>query len=152
MNFYFFTTLIINLLYNFIRYYYILLFQSIARCRSVGAEDSCVCNLRAMILCKKCGAFCHDDCIGSAELCLTCFIRWHRRIADTLATTNDHSKNNKLCYSALNFGKLSKNFTLMVSSVKCYLLIAIWDLQPICLLKFPDQMPSNVQPVHLFII
>ncbi|XP_004929361.2 polycomb protein Asx [Bombyx mori] len=48
---------------------------SIARCRSVGAEDSCVCNLRAMILCKKCGAFCHDDCIGSAELCLTCFIR-----------------------------------------------------------------------------
>lgn len=29
-----------------------------------------------MILCKKCGAFCHDDCIGSAELCLTCLIRW----------------------------------------------------------------------------
>ncbi|XP_049868628.1 polycomb protein Asx [Pectinophora gossypiella] len=48
---------------------------SVARCRSVGAEDSCVCNLRAMILCKKCGAFCHDDCIGSAELCLTCLIR-----------------------------------------------------------------------------
>ncbi|XP_041976297.1 putative Polycomb group protein ASXL3 [Aricia agestis] len=45
------------------------------RCRSVGAEDSCVCNLRAMIPCKKCGAFCHDDCIGSAELCLTCIIR-----------------------------------------------------------------------------
>ncbi|KAJ2944597.1 hypothetical protein O0L34_g3950 [Tuta absoluta] len=48
---------------------------SVARCRSVGAEESCVCNLRAMILCKKCGAFCHDDCIGSAELCLTCLIR-----------------------------------------------------------------------------
>ncbi|XP_063838919.1 putative Polycomb group protein ASXL3 [Ostrinia nubilalis] len=48
---------------------------SVARCRSVGAEDACVCNLRAMILCKKCGAFCHDDCIGSAELCLTCLIR-----------------------------------------------------------------------------
>ncbi|KOB65174.1 Additional sex combs [Operophtera brumata] len=24
---------------------------------------------------NKCGAFCHDDCIGSAELCLTCLIR-----------------------------------------------------------------------------
>ncbi|XP_075992049.1 transcriptional regulator additional sex combs [Anticarsia gemmatalis] len=48
---------------------------SVARCRSVGADDPCVCNLRAMILCKKCGAFCHDDCIGSAELCLTCLIR-----------------------------------------------------------------------------
>ncbi|XP_045514621.1 polycomb protein Asx [Pieris brassicae] len=48
---------------------------NVTRCRSVGAEDSCVCNLRAMILCKKCGAFCHDDCIGSAELCLTCLIR-----------------------------------------------------------------------------
>ncbi|XP_013181323.1 PREDICTED: polycomb protein Asx isoform X2 [Papilio xuthus] len=49
--------------------------ENVARCRSVGAEDACVCNLRAMILCKKCGAFCHDDCIGSAELCLTCLIR-----------------------------------------------------------------------------
>ncbi|XP_045511634.1 putative Polycomb group protein ASXL3 [Colias croceus] len=48
---------------------------NVTRCRSVGADDSCVCNLRAMILCKKCGAFCHDDCIGSAELCLTCLIR-----------------------------------------------------------------------------
>ncbi|CAK1549715.1 unnamed protein product [Leptosia nina] len=48
---------------------------NVTRCRSVGAEESCVCNLRAMILCKKCGAFCHDDCIGSAELCLTCLIR-----------------------------------------------------------------------------
>ncbi|CAH2265264.1 jg19791 [Pararge aegeria aegeria] len=49
--------------------------ENVTRCRSVGADDACVCNLRAMILCKKCGAFCHDDCIGSAELCLTCLIR-----------------------------------------------------------------------------
>ncbi|KAJ0181681.1 hypothetical protein K1T71_002403 [Dendrolimus kikuchii] len=48
---------------------------SVSRCRSVGAEEACVCNLRAMVLCKKCGAFCHDDCIGTAELCLTCLIR-----------------------------------------------------------------------------
>ncbi|XP_072936291.1 uncharacterized protein Asx isoform X2 [Epargyreus clarus] len=49
--------------------------ENVTRCRSVGADDGCVCNLRAMILCKKCGAFCHDDCIGSAELCFTCLIR-----------------------------------------------------------------------------
>ena len=40
---------------------------------SSGAN--CVCDLRAMIMCRKCGAFCHDDCIGSSDLCLTCLIR-----------------------------------------------------------------------------
>lgn len=37
--------------------------------------DSCACNLKAMIVCKKCGAFCHDDCIGPSKLCVTCLIR-----------------------------------------------------------------------------
>ncbi|CAG9771782.1 unnamed protein product [Ceutorhynchus assimilis] len=37
--------------------------------------DSCACNLKAMVVCKKCGAFCHDDCIGPNKLCRTCFIR-----------------------------------------------------------------------------
>nr|CAD7434344.1 unnamed protein product [Timema monikensis] len=27
----------------------------------------CACNLNAMIMCKKCGAFCHDDCISPAR-------------------------------------------------------------------------------------
>lgn len=48
---------------------------SVSRCRSVGAEEGCVCSLRAMVLCKRCGAFCHDDCIGAADLCFTCLIR-----------------------------------------------------------------------------
>ncbi|XP_018899617.2 uncharacterized protein Asx isoform X1 [Bemisia tabaci] len=37
--------------------------------------DSCSCNLNAMVVCQKCGAFCHDDCISSSRLCLTCLIR-----------------------------------------------------------------------------
>lgn len=38
-------------------------------------DTTCVCNLKAMIMCKKCGAFCHDDCISSSRLCVTCLIR-----------------------------------------------------------------------------
>lgn len=38
-------------------------------------ETTCVCNLKAMIMCKKCGAFCHDDCISPSRLCVTCLIR-----------------------------------------------------------------------------
>lgn len=37
--------------------------------------SQCACNLKAMIMCKKCGAFCHDDCIGPSRLCVTCLIR-----------------------------------------------------------------------------
>ncbi|KAF5305689.1 hypothetical protein FQA39_LY09178 [Lamprigera yunnana] len=40
-----------------------------------GSDSSCPCNLKAMIMCKKCGAFCHDDCIGPNKLCRTCLIR-----------------------------------------------------------------------------
>ncbi|KAG8315000.1 putative Polycomb group protein asxl2 [Homalodisca vitripennis] len=35
----------------------------------------CHCSLKAMIACKKCGAFCHDDCIDPSRLCVTCLIR-----------------------------------------------------------------------------
>lgn len=38
-------------------------------------DSSCACSLKAMVVCKKCGAFCHDDCIGPNKLCRTCFIR-----------------------------------------------------------------------------
>lgn len=41
----------------------------------IQRSDSCVCNLKAMIMCKKCGAFCHDDCISPSRLCITCLIR-----------------------------------------------------------------------------
>ncbi|KAK4880162.1 hypothetical protein RN001_008308 [Aquatica leii] len=40
-----------------------------------GSDSSCPCNLKAMVMCKKCGAFCHDDCIGPNKLCRTCLIR-----------------------------------------------------------------------------
>lgn len=33
---------------------------------------SCSCRLKAMEVCKKCGAFCHDDCISAAQLCSAC--------------------------------------------------------------------------------
>lgn len=39
------------------------------------SNDTCSCSLKAMIVCKKCGAFCHDNCIGPSKLCRTCFIR-----------------------------------------------------------------------------
>jgi additional sex combs-like protein len=38
-------------------------------------QQECLCNLKAMIMCQKCGAFCHDDCIGPSRLCVTCLIR-----------------------------------------------------------------------------
>uniref|UniRef100_A0A6P7G3W3 Polycomb protein Asx n=1 Tax=Diabrotica virgifera virgifera TaxID=50390 RepID=A0A6P7G3W3_DIAVI len=41
----------------------------------VTSDSSCACSLKAMVMCKKCGAFCHDDCIGPNKLCRTCFIR-----------------------------------------------------------------------------
>ena len=34
----------------------------------------CACNLKAMVMCKKCGAYCHDDCVGPSKLCVTCLI------------------------------------------------------------------------------
>ena len=38
------------------------------------AADGCACNLKAMVACQKCGAFCHDDCIGPSKLCVTCLV------------------------------------------------------------------------------
>jgi len=35
-------------------------------------NKSCVCRLKAMKVCRMCGAFCHDDCITAAQLCSTC--------------------------------------------------------------------------------
>ncbi|TSN67103.1 Polycomb protein Asx [Bagarius yarrelli] len=42
-----------------------------------GIEDvqsKCYCRLKAMIMCKGCGAFCHDDCIGPSKLCVSCLV------------------------------------------------------------------------------
>nr|XP_056700913.1 polycomb group protein ASXL1 [Euleptes europaea] len=44
---------------------------------SGSAEEislKCSCRLKAMIMCKGCGAFCHDDCIGPSKLCVLCLV------------------------------------------------------------------------------
>lgn len=33
---------------------------------------SCPCKLEAMIVCQRCGAFCHSDCINADKLCTLC--------------------------------------------------------------------------------
>lgn len=37
-------------------------------------KSKCYCRLKAMIMCKGCGAFCHDDCIGPSKLCVSCLV------------------------------------------------------------------------------
>ncbi|XP_053701121.1 putative Polycomb group protein ASXL2 isoform X1 [Synchiropus splendidus] len=37
-------------------------------------QSKCYCQLKAMIMCKGCGAFCHDDCIGPSKLCVSCLV------------------------------------------------------------------------------
>ncbi|XP_068136016.1 putative Polycomb group protein ASXL2 [Hyperolius riggenbachi] len=38
------------------------------------SPSRCYCRLKAMIVCKGCGAFCHDDCIGPSKLCVSCLV------------------------------------------------------------------------------
>ena len=38
-------------------------------------EEGCPCNMRAMVACAGCGAFCHQDCVSPNRLCVTCVIR-----------------------------------------------------------------------------
>eukprot|EP00096_Caligus_rogercresseyi_P012615 TRINITY_DN533_c2_g1_i2.p1 TRINITY_DN533_c2_g1~~TRINITY_DN533_c2_g1_i2.p1 ORF type:complete len:209 (+),score=26.41 TRINITY_DN533_c2_g1_i2:304-930(+) len=39
------------------------------------AETKRTCNVNAMIICRQCGAFCHNDCIGPSKVCVSCLIR-----------------------------------------------------------------------------
>ena len=38
-------------------------------------QNPFACDVRAMIICKQCGAFCHNDCIGPSKVCVSCLIR-----------------------------------------------------------------------------
>ncbi|KAM9316343.1 putative Polycomb group protein ASXL2 [Gastrophryne carolinensis] len=38
------------------------------------SPSKCYCRLKAMIMCKGCGAFCHVDCIGPSKLCVSCLV------------------------------------------------------------------------------
>ncbi|KAI5279160.1 Polycomb Group Protein Asxl3-Like [Manis pentadactyla] len=42
--------------------------------RADELELKCSCRLKAMIVCRGCGAFCHDDCIGPSRLCVACLV------------------------------------------------------------------------------
>ncbi|KAK7590220.1 hypothetical protein V9T40_001833 [Parthenolecanium corni] len=35
-------------------------------------NSGCSCSRKAMVICKKCGAFCHDDCIEPYKMCVNC--------------------------------------------------------------------------------
>ena len=40
-----------------------------------GGQGQLACNVKAMVLCKQCGQFCHNDCIGPSKVCVSCLIR-----------------------------------------------------------------------------
>ena len=40
-----------------------------------GQGGQLACNVKAMIVCKQCGQFCHNDCIGPSKVCVSCLIR-----------------------------------------------------------------------------
>uniref|UniRef100_A0A8C4PYZ4 Polycomb group protein ASXL2 n=1 Tax=Eptatretus burgeri TaxID=7764 RepID=A0A8C4PYZ4_EPTBU len=39
-----------------------------------SVAEPCPCRLRALIVCRGCGAFCHHDCIGPSRLCVSCLL------------------------------------------------------------------------------
>ncbi|XP_038056708.1 putative Polycomb group protein ASXL2 isoform X2 [Patiria miniata] len=40
-----------------------------------ASPGKCSCRLGAMVVCKGCGAFCHDDCVSPTSLCMACVVR-----------------------------------------------------------------------------
>ena len=38
-------------------------------------QNSMTCNVKALVVCKQCGKFCHNDCISSSNVCVSCLIR-----------------------------------------------------------------------------
>lgn len=43
--------------------------------RPVEAGNAMACNVKALVVCKQCGKFCHNDCISSSNVCVSCLIR-----------------------------------------------------------------------------
>ena len=39
-----------------------------------STDYRCTCECKPLIACKKCGAYCHDDCIGQTKLCGNCLV------------------------------------------------------------------------------
>ncbi len=42
---------------------------------NTNGHGNMACNVKAMVICKQCGAFCHSDCIGPQSVCISCLIR-----------------------------------------------------------------------------
>ena len=42
---------------------------------SERANSTMACNVKALVVCKQCGKFCHNDCISSSNVCVSCLIR-----------------------------------------------------------------------------
>lgn len=40
-----------------------------------STSSDCVCSLKALIQCSKCGALCHSECIGPSGICVRCLVR-----------------------------------------------------------------------------
>ena len=43
--------------------------------QSEKGQNSMSCNVKAMVACKQCGKFCHNDCISPSNVCVSCLIR-----------------------------------------------------------------------------
>lgn len=39
------------------------------------SQNPMACNVKAMVACKQCGKFCHNDCISPSNVCVSCLIR-----------------------------------------------------------------------------
>ena len=52
------------------------LFDSLSASLMTGrtTDYKCTCECKPLIACKKCGAYCHDDCIGQTKLCGNCLV------------------------------------------------------------------------------
>ena len=52
------------------------LFEALSASLITGrsTEYKCTCECKPLIACKKCGAYCHDDCIGQTKLCGNCLV------------------------------------------------------------------------------
>nr|XP_033792354.1 putative Polycomb group protein ASXL2 isoform X2 [Geotrypetes seraphini]XP_033792355.1 putative Polycomb group protein ASXL2 isoform X2 [Geotrypetes seraphini]XP_033792356.1 putative Polycomb group protein ASXL2 isoform X2 [Geotrypetes seraphini]XP_033792357.1 putative Polycomb group protein ASXL2 isoform X2 [Geotrypetes seraphini]XP_033792358.1 putative Polycomb group protein ASXL2 isoform X2 [Geotrypetes seraphini] len=48
--------------------------QAFTEDSNMDDSSKCYCRLKAMIMCKGCGAFCHDECIGPSKLCVSCLV------------------------------------------------------------------------------
>jgi hypothetical protein len=42
---------------------------------NANGNGSLACNVKAMFICKQCGAFCHSDCIGPQSVCVSCLVK-----------------------------------------------------------------------------